>query len=574
MNHPAHQAPHAAARLRATLGAHRGWSAVAFLALAVLVVATFRPVLDHEFVSWDDGRYNRDNPMLRSFDAASVEWMLTDTSLFYWHPLAYAFHTAQNVLFGDDPGARHAVSMALHALNVWLVFLLLAALAGSREKERAAVALGAAFAAAALFAVHPLRTESVAWASEQKGLLCAFFCLASVLAWLLYATGRSPARFGWYAASLAGFVLALMSKPLGVVVPAVLLILDAWPLGRFRRGAGARRPVLDKLPFLVPAIWALSLSVADPRQDELMPDLTAAGLAPRLTVATWGILFPLARTLWFPGLEPYYPLEYAEDVSLLAPKYGLSALALFAITAWCVFRRRRGRPALLVAWACYLLAVLPVSGLRQAGSVATADRFSYLPAVALFALLAGGVVRTWPRLRAPGRAALAGAGVLCLVVWALAAREELRPWRDSETFWTAVLRAWPGRVVVAHNNLGALYHQRGLREGDDALLMRAVAQYRAALRLREDHASSWNNLGKIHDHLGESGEAEACYLRALGHRPDFSVAHANLAVLYLRLGEPARARPHYRRAMERPERVDPLLRKILREHLGPPGGGR
>jgi tetratricopeptide (TPR) repeat protein len=265
------------------------------------------------------------------------------------------------------------------------------------------------------------------------------------------------------------------------------------------------------------------------------------------------------------GLSPFYPLEYTEDLRLLTPRYGLSALALVLTAAGGAVLLGRGRRWPAAAFLCYLLAVGPVSGLRQAGSIATADRFAYLPSVVLSLTLAAAGLRY---LR--GRAGLLAGAALAGVLAALSLRQ-LSIWRDSETLWGRVVALYPGRCATAHNNLGAWYHRRSVATGDRALLARASAQYRAAVAARPDHASSWSNLGLTCAQLGDPVQAEECYLKAVALRPDFSLAHANLAVLLLTLDRVPEAREHWALAVAGGNWIDPRIRKALSEKLGDPG---
>jgi hypothetical protein len=526
--------------------------------IGAAVFAVFGGTLRHGFVEWDDDLYTEKLTHLQGLGGEDIRWMLTDTSHFYWHPLSYLLMAVQNVVFGDRPGLFHLVSILLHLGNSILVFLIgLRLLGRGLSGTPPAAARLAALFAALFFAVHPLRMEPVAWASAQKGLLCVLFCLLTVLAWLRRDEVGKGRRLWFYFAALACFGLALSAQPLAAVLPLVLLVLDFWPLGR--RGVGSL--LLEKLPFLIGAVAATSLSVADPRQADLMPAATLSSLGPRMVASTWGLVFPAAKTIWPFGLSPFYPLAYRDDLTFLHPRHGLSAVALLAAAGVVIVLLFRGHRWPLAALLLYLLAVGPVSGIRQAGSIATADRYAYLPSV-MVSLLVGAAALRLARFRA----IVPVAAVVLAVLAALSLRGQ-SVFCDSESLWTRVVRLYPGRCATAHNNLGAALHLRAILEDDPLLLARATAHYRAAVAARPDHANGWNNLGLVCSQQGAVLEAEQCYMKAVALRPKFSLAHANLAVLLVRLGRREEAKDHWRLAEEGGSWVDPPIRKFLDQTL-------
>ena len=546
----------------------------AVAALFLAVGAAYAGVRGNGFVDFDDDRYITANPHTQDLTAENLRWMFTDTSLFYWHPLAYLVHAAEVRLWGMDPLGHHLTSVLLHAVNtglVLLLFLATARAAGTRAPPTSVAAAG--FAAALLFGLHPLRVESVAWASEKKDLLSALFFLLCLLAWLRYGSAREGEPRGrWFGAAMAALALSLMAKPMAMTAPVVLLLLDAWPLGRAAGPGAWRRLLLEKVPFLVLALAAVLPSALDPRQEELLPGGAAGGPGERLTASLWGFAFGVVKTAFPDRLVPYYPLEFAENLTLVHPRYALSALLLAAGTAAALLLRRRGRPEFLAAWAFYLVTTAPVSGLRQAGGVETADRFSYLPSVGLFLLLGGG----WLLWMEHGRRVaepLAAALLLAFGLGVLTARQ-VEVWRDGETLWTRVVAAYPGRATVAHTNLGGLLHRRGLDAGGDATLLdRAEREYREALRIDPRHEGAHNNLGMLLLHRGEPAEARRHLEEAVALRPDFGWAHANLARLHLEAGRRDEAREAARRARAGRGPLPPFLEAVERALAGTSGQG-
>lgn len=536
------------------------WVALAALGLALAVAAAFHGTLDNAFVAFDDDRYITANPRTASITSYNLRWMLTDTSLFYWHPLTYLVHAAEVQAFGMEPAGHHATGLLLHAANAVLVMLLfLAAARAAKATGSPGTLLAGGFLASLLWALHPLRVETVAWASEKKGLISTGLVLLALIAWLRYgASVAGPGRRRAYAMALACGALSLTAKPMAMTLPALLLVLDAWPLGRAAAPGAWRGLLLEKVPFLLVAAAAVIPSALDPRQDALLPEATTAGLGDRAVAMSLGLAFGVERTLWPAGLCPWYPLGEPSASAVL-----LAAAVLGAATWAALAARRSGSPAPLAAWTFFLLATLPVSGFRQAGGVSAADRFTYLPTIPLFLLAGAGMAAVRARgvpaalLAAPLLALSAGYGVL--------SARQAEVWRDSETLWTSVIRAYPGRVAPAHNNLGAIHHERGLRTGDPAELARAEEEYRITRRLAPRHEGSLNNLGVLLVQRGERAEAERLFREALSIRPGFVMAHANLARLCLEDGRRGEARTHARAARAGTEPPPPFLDAVERD---------
>ncbi len=521
--------------------------------MAAAVLVAFRGALDNGWVQYDDDQYITDNPRVQSLSAENLAWMWRDTSTFYWHPLTWLVHALEVAAFGHEARWHHLTSVLLHGANaalVLLLFLAVAGAAGSRAPHGALVLGGAA--GALLWALHPLRVEPVAWAAGKKDLLATLSFLAALLAWLRYGRAGAGGRGRWYAAALGATALGLLAKPMAMTMPFVLLLLDAWPLRRLSGPGALRRALLEKVPFLVLAVAAVIPSALDPRQEELLPTGTGVDLGARLAGSIWGFAFGAVKTLWPADLVPFYPLPFAGDATLANPRTLLAGALLAGLTgaAWLL---RRRIPAAAAAWAFFLVTTAPVCGIRQAGSIETADRFTYLPAVGL-ALLAGAGVAASAR-RAP--AAAAGLGLASVLGFLAAGQVGI--WRDPVTLWTRVTAAFPGRVVVAHNNLGALWLRRAMETGDRDMLDRATGQFEEAIRLREDHATSHSNLGLALQTRGDAESAERCYRRALALKPDLARTRANLAIVLARRGDLDGAREELARARASPKSAPEVL---------------
>ncbi len=467
------------------------------LLLVVAVFAVYWPVRANGFVSYDDEVYLTTNPhVAKGLDWSEVRWVLTHAHAANYHPLTWFAHMLDVELFGLQPGAHHLMSVAWHALNTVLVLCLGYALLANAW---------AAALAAALFGLHPLRVESVAWASERKDVLCAAFFLATLLAYLRY--GRAP-TLGRYLGALLAAALALLAKPMAVSLPFVLWLLDVWPLGRLEAsrpwrpavaGTG-RRLVLEKLPFFALALGgALSTWFAQ-ELGGAVSGTEAVSFELRIwnALATYGVY--LRETLWPVALAVFHPLAavVAESprAALFWPALGASGvLVALSLAAW---RTRARWPWFGLGWCWFLGTLVPAIGLKQVGSQAHADRYTYLPLIGVAWILAGLVcagVRRWPRLRRAATA-LASAAVLAL---ALATRAQVGVWRDTSTLFEHALAVTTDNYV-AHAGLGAFY-----LEQDPP---RARAHLEQALAIHALDATALTSLARLELQAGNLAEAE------------------------------------------------------------------
>jgi tetratricopeptide (TPR) repeat protein len=520
-------------------------------ALAALVLVVFWPTLGNDFVNYDDDHYVTQNPHVQQgFDAASLRWAWT-TGHFYWHPLTSMSHMLDWRLWGAAPAGHHATSVALHAANTALLFVLLDAMTGAPWRSAAV---------AALFGLHPLRVESVAWVAERKDVLSAFFWLLTTLAYVRYARAPSWRRM---ALVVLGLALGLMAKPMLVTLPATLLLLDYWPLGRLRTRDDLWPLVREKLP-LVPVVLA-SIAITLALEDAGVMSLQELPLAVRVENAVVSYVAYLWETIWPVGL--YTPYLHARG-GIPAWQTAGAAAVLLALSA-AAARVRGTHPWVLVGWLWYLGTLVPVIGLTQAGEQAMADRFTYVPAIGI------AVALVW---LVPARAPMpAVAAVATLVLGALAirTRAQIAVWRDSVTLFTHAL-AVEERNPVAHLNLGYALGERGDLEGarrhfERALELRpqsprahvglgnvlvssgradeAVVQYREALAMDPESQHALANLGLALAGQGRSDEAIALYRRALAVDPSFAVAHRYLGAALANAGRPAEALPEFEQAV-------------------------
>jgi protein O-mannosyl-transferase len=481
----------------------------AFVALGLALAATLAclPVLNHGFLNWDDDHNFTSNAHYRGLGVAQLRWMFTTFLMGHYTPLSWLTLGFDYVLWGMDPTGYHLTNLVVHALNAALVYVLACWLL------RVALALppgtGLRLAGAVtslLFALHPLRVESVAWVSERRDVLSAMLYLLALSAYLRGWERRSAdgalAR-PWYWTCLGLFTLALLAKAMAVSLPAVLLLLDIYPLRRVSlgtgswRGAGAWRVGVEKVPFVALSLGAGLTALAAATSTGATVRL---GWLERLGTSMYGLAFYLWKSLAPFRLSPVYELPAKLD-PLSAP-FVLSACTVVVITVAAVLMRRQW-PALASVWAFYVITLLPVLGVAHAGLHLAADRYTYLPCLG-WALLAGaGSWRVW---LAWSEGELRGVALLGLSVLATVALATLgtltwrqsQVWHDSETLWRHALTVSPSST--AHYHLGlALIHQGRVRE--------ATEHAREAVRIKPDSAGAHNTLGLTLAAQGEFRQA-------------------------------------------------------------------
>lgn len=504
-----------------------------FLAIAGVVVLTlvvFAPVRNHDFVAYDDPAFVYEHPIVRQgLTAEGVRWTFNPVNAYSaaGGTLAWLSHMVDVELFGIRPGPHHLVNLGLHALNAALLLLFL---------WRTTGAPGRSTFVAALFAVHPLHVESVAWVFERKDVLSATFWMLTMLAYAGWVRQGGAAR---YALVVLALIAGLMTKPVLVTMPFVLLLIDAWPLRRATLAtadlARWRSLVFEKIPLLIPVAAAAWFTVV--AQQSIGAVSAAEAIPPGLRLENIVVSYStyLVKTIWPASLAVFYP--YPAVIPLWKVAASVILLGSLSLLAW---QQRRRRPFVTTGWLWYLGTLVPMIGLIQVGSHARADRFTYLPLIGVFIIVAWAVAEFAATRRLPARIAGAAACVVVLVA-SVAARAQVSVWRNSETLWTHALavtdgnfRAYAGMAEVAD------------ARGDSA---RAVNFYKEALRLAPDEAEWHVNLGMLHFKRSEFTDAALSFQRALQLRPDDAETENNLGAVLVRLDRPAEAVAHLQRAL-------------------------
>ena len=485
-------------------------------ALAVATLAVYGQVISHQFINLDDDLSIRDNPMVMGgLTLKGIAWAFTTFHDSNWHPLTWLSHMVDIEIFGLNAGGHLLVNALIHVSNTLLLFLFLKRLTGAGW--RSAIV-------AALFALHPLHVESVAWAVERKDTLSTFFGLLSLLAYARYAEAPLWRRYALVALWLG---LGLMAKPMLVTWPFVLLLLDYWPLRRLEwqptdgigRFAKAWVPLIrEKLPLfcLVAAAMVVTYLAQSYGGTRALVD---APFSLRLSNALASYAKYLLLTGWPSGLGAYYPLS-PEGV----PAWELAAavVLLLAITAIAI-REARKRPYLITGWLWFLGTLVPVIGLVQVGvGPAMADRYHYIPSIGLFMAIIFGLADLAIAWRI-GRVTIAVASAIVLLILGSLTGIQVRRWRDSVTLFERTLSVTSNNMLI-QNQLGTVLNRQGKHA-------EAIAHFAEALRIKPDYFHALANMGLALRQQGKGAEAVGFYKRALRVRPDSAKAHWQLGLL-------------------------------------------
>jgi protein O-mannosyl-transferase len=527
------------------------------LMLAAITFAVFGQTVGFGFIDFDDNLYVYENARVTGgLSLKGIIWVFTHSDCNLYHPLTMLSLMTDYQLYGLHAGGYHFTNVLLHTASVILLFLILQQMTGALWRS--------AFVAA-VFAIHPLRAESVAWVAERKDVLSGFFFMLTLAAYVHYVRNpKSPARYLMVAAA---FVLALLSKPTVVTLPFVLLLLDYWPL---RRVESAGKLALEKLPLLALAAGGCATTVlAVGKEISTHADIS---MLSRVGNAVVSYAIYLRQMLWPEGLTPFYPLP-EKGYALWTVAFAFLLLALIGGGVLAFGRKRRW---LLTGWLWYLGMLTPMIGLVQVGAFAHADRYTYLPQIGIYLAVTWWVAE-WQFSRMALGALMAGVlGIFMVCAW-----QQTGIWQNSETLWTYTLACAPDNDI-AEDKLGLVLMKKGrldiaityfqhaaqIRPGSaeahntlgNALLQMgkvddAIAQCRQAVGLRPDDADAWGNLGNALFRKGKADDAIAAFQKALQLNPASAMAHNNLGAVFLQKGNLDDAIGEYQKALQ----IKPLL---------------
>ena len=489
------------------------------LGLAVVTFALYAQVIGHQFITLDDPTYIQENPMVnRGVTLAGLAWAFTTFHAANWHPLTWISHMIDCQLFGMNAGHQLLVNALIHVANTLLVFWFLLRTTHARWPSALV---------AALFALHPLHVESVAWASERKDTLSTFFGLLSLIAYSRYAEAPAISRYIWVAVTLA---LGLLAKPMLVMWPLVMLLLDYWPLGRFQRlevrgqRSSVRLPagvlakagglVVEKIPlFALVAASAVMTLIAQSREGAVRT-LGHEAITLRLSNALVSYAKYLLLTFWPNDLAVYYPFAGIPAWQIIG-----AAFLLIGITVFCVSQRRI-RPYLMVGWLWFLGTLVPVIGIVQVGGQIMADRYFYIPSIGLLMALVFGladIAKSWrvaPLLSA-------GAAAAVLLILAMLTNAQIQRWRDSFTLFEHTLAVTPPNLRIEHN--------LGMALGVSDRYDEAAAHFEKALQIDPNFYDGLVVMGVTRGHQGRLPEAMEYFRAAIRSQPDVPKARVQLA---------------------------------------------
>jgi protein O-mannosyl-transferase len=566
---------------------------IAATLVALASFSAFLPALSNQFVNWDDYETLLDNSRYRGLAWSHLRWMFTTFYMGHYQPLSWLSFALDYLVWGTDPVGYHLTNLILHALNAALFFflarlLLVRALAIPDRNRQFAITLGAALAAL-LFSLHPLRVESVVWATERRDVLSGLFYFAALYCYVS-ADRSDQSRRRLLGVSVLLYALSLFAKGTAMTLPAVLLLLDVYPLERLPGApSGWFRPkyravLWEKLPYIVLAAVFAALAITAQQNTGALRPVQQYFLSYRLGQAFYGFCFYLWRSLVPLHLSPLYELPFDFDAWL--PLFYLCGFAVLAITVALYCLRRRW-PALLASWLYYLVLLVPVAGLAQSGPQLVADRYSYLSCLS-WALLAGGGLSRFLMFAggAAGRSKLVVvSSSAVLMTLAVMSWQQSKVWRDTTTLWRRVIAVAPDSSIAYYNLARTYedqgdfaqslqYYRRALENNPlnadaqynlarllakQGMVSEAIAGYRRALQIRPNDADAHNNLGLLLGRQGDFEAAIAAFRLAIRIDPQYGKAYFNLGRLLAQRGEPEQALSNYRRALD----VEPNQPEIL-----------
>jgi protein O-mannosyl-transferase len=520
------------------------------LILTGATLFVYWPVQHNGFVSYDDILYVVENPeVIKGLTEESIAWSFTTFATGNWHPVTWLSHMLDVECYSLNAGGHHWSSLLWHLANTVLLFVLMQVMTGST---------GRSSFVAGLFALHPLHVESVAWVSERKDVLCAFFWFATMLAYLWYV--RRPSYWRYVSVAVT-FLLGLMSKAMIVTLPFVLLLMDYWPLARFREGCDSGKKTAralekrasmlfrgcasymkgnswntslfaEKMPLIALSAAFSIVTFFAQKDGGAVRSLDTMPLSVRLANGLLSYVLYLKKMIWPFDLGVFYPHS-----GMPAPWIILAAVLLLSVISLAAVLYRREYPYLLTGWLWYLGTLVPVIGIVQVGSQALADRYTYLPMVGIFIMVSWGIADLSRRL--PGRRiVVVGAAIACLLVLAVITRSQIRYWRDSVTLYERALTVTKENCV-AHNNLGVALFAAGHHED-------AARHYKEALRIRPDYADAHSNMGDYFYQRRDYARAINQYGFVLKNRPGNVKVQKSMGMALWSMGREREAEVHFR----------------------------
>jgi len=585
--------------------------------VALITFLVYLPALQNGFVNFDDHEYVYKNQHIQTMNLRFFSWILTTFHFSNWHPLTWLSHAIDYSLWGLNPLGHHISSVFFHGLNTFLVVLVVIRLMEStknkglplftaeKEKQFSERSFVAGAVTGLLFGIHPIHVESVAWVSERKDVLCAFFFLLSLLFYLKYSSSKAKKRLLPYVFCLLFFILSLMSKPMAVTLPVVLIILDFYPLRRsdFRSSITSQGKLfLEKIPFL---FISLSSSIVTLLAQKSGGAIKTIPIADRILVAIRALFFYLSKMVWPSDLSPLYP--YPSKISFFTPQYMGAFILMLCITAFCIWSWKKYK-IFLAAWLYYIITLVPVLGIVQIGSQAAADRYTYLPSLGPFLLTGLAFSLLWEKTAIKIQSNIFKKLYMLILFLLLIAPlsittiTQIRIWKDSFTLWNIALKVSPDSYIayrsrgLAYLNAGIFekaiadssksielnpffgqaYHDRGkaflmldnfqeaIRDFNKAIelglaseflhidrrlaYVSAIKYYSSVIESNPDEIESYINRGTSFAMIGQFNQALGDFNTAISLNPKFAIAYYNRGLVYRNLGNVQNALDDFQRA--------------------------
>jgi hypothetical protein len=537
-----------------------------FIIIIFVLSATFiayYPALNNDFQVWDTQRYVIDNPNIKALTWENIRWMFTSFHVANWHPLTWLSHALDYALFGLDPWGHHLVSILIHCLNTVLLFALVIVLISFKSSAENALrfvpvnnkTLLVAGVAALLFGIHPQHVESVVWVAERKDVLCLFFILLALLSYVFYnAVCATKKRFYWYLATLWFFVLALLSKPMAVTFPVILLLMDVYPLKRTSITASLQhnrvsyqRLVVEKIPFFMLTLFSVIITILAQHDGGSISAFEHLGIEIRLLNAGNSLIFYISKFIFPIGLSPFYPYPSYRSFQEYYPSL-IPVIAFFLITFVCSYLWTKKKYYWLITWLFYLVTLSPVIGIIQVGIQAAADRYVYLPTIPFYILLSVGIVNLLYGVKISKTikvVIIISCFCASFLLFQLTQKQTFI-WKNEFTFWNYIV-AYAPNSAKAQFNLGDVYLKNDQYE-------KAAEHYHNAISLQPLNPKWYVNLPMAYIELNRLQDALNILNPLIEHKIDTAPNQDYLyylkGLIYLKQGRLQEAQQSLTKALE------------------------
>jgi protein O-mannosyl-transferase len=535
--------------------------------VALITFAIYLPALNNGFTVWDDDLYVVANPHIRSLNLEFFKWAFSDFYAGYWSPLTWISHALDYAAWGLNPLGHHLTNIILHATNAFLVVFLIIKLVevwkGTIKNnvrpepltKRSVLITGGV--TGLLFGLHTLHVESVVWVSERKDLLCAMFFLLSVLEYTNYVTVASDGmaepktcsrlRNKHYLLSSGFFILALLSKPMAVSLPVVLIILDWHPFDRIRSFKAFWEAIVEKIPFIAFSFISSLLTILAAKTGEALTPMEFKALPTRVLIGSQSLIAYVGKIIWPLNLVPFY--SYPRKVSILSFEYLSAIVLVIGISAMCAVMMTKQNKLWLAVWGYYVVTLLPVLGIVRVGLQSMADRFMYLPSLGPFLVVGLAVAWVFRKVSVPSRRNMLMkplcATVVSIIFVSLSyhTMKQISLWENDIKLWSYAIEKNPDGSAVSYNNRGTAYGKGGQFD-------KAIEDLDKAIVLYPDYADAYSNRGIVYSKIGSLNKAIESFNQAIALKPNAADSYSNRGVAYAMTGQYDKALEDYNRAIE------------------------